>query len=218
MTLYEILGIDKDATFPQVKAAHRKTIAKYHPDRVSGMQNKFQEAQQAYEVLIDQDRRERYDRTGRMDDVKVTPAVIASMIDTILTGVVNIERPDGTTDDPTWENIQRKILDTVVNGRRECVANLKRQRKKLDRLENIAKRFKSKTEQDPIGDAFAAQRIKMTAELHKLQDGLELSIKTEEVFRSYDYEMGEVGTKPEGQFSPAPTRRLSGPVYASSST
>lgn len=216
MTLYEILGLKASATLPQIKAAYRQLSGKYHPDRVPGMENKFQEVKHAYEVLSNEDRRARYDRTGRHDDVKVTPQVVQNMVEQTVVAMINAERPDGTTDDPTWENVRDKVVKTILNGRRETQANLKRENKKLARLDNIAKRFKSKTDADPVGDAFAAQRRRIEAEIHKWQDGLELSFKVEEVFNSYDYEIGEcvgeeVGTKPEGQNSPAPTRRLGGP-------
>lgn len=215
MSLYEVLGIDKTATVSQIKAAHHKLAAKYHPDKVKGMENKFQEMQTAYTILSDLDRRDRYDRTGRFDDIKVTPQVVQLMVEQMITAIVMTETPDGREpDDPTWENIKNKILNTILNGRRECQANLKRQHRFLKRLENIAKRFKSKTDADPVGDAFAARRILLTQELHKFQDGLELSFKTEEVFRGYDYVVGEeVETEPEGHLSPASTRRLSGPRY-----
>jgi curved DNA-binding protein CbpA len=212
VTLYEILGLKKTAADHQVKAAYRRLSAFWHPDnRETGDPDKFHEVKHAYDILSNPDRRERYDRTGRDDDLKVTPRVIQNMVEQTVIAMVNAERPDGTTDDPTWENVRDKILKTIREGRREPQANLKRQRKKLARLDNLAKRFRSKTDSDPIGDAFAAQRRKMLAEIYKWEDGLELSYKTEEVFSQYDYVTGEVGPEPEGQFSPGPTARLSGP-------
>lgn len=212
MTLYEVLGLKSSATNAQVKAGYRRMCGLYHPDRVKGMENKFQEVYRAYQVLVDPDRRSRYDRTGRHDDVKITPLVIQSMVEQTVLAIINAERPDGSTDDPTWENIRQKVVITIQTGRREVVANLKRDKKKLDRLDNVAKRFRSRTEADPIGDAFAAQRRRIVEDIHRLEDGLELSLKTEEVFASYDYVMGEVEPKPEGHFSPDSTRRLRGPV------
>lgn len=218
--LYQVLGLEKGATLSQIKSAYRQLSGLYHPDRVAGMENKFQEVKHAYEVLSNENRRDRYDRTGRDDDIKVTPKVIQSMVEQTMLVVLTAERPDGSTDDPTWEDIRKKILESLATPRRELTQNIKREQKKLTRLDNLAKRFKSKTDADPVGDALAAHRVRIVTEIHKLQDGLELNHKMDEVFRSYDYEIGECvgeenGDETGGTIQPRPHRRLSGPRFLS---
>lgn len=210
MTLYEILGVDKTASVSSTRAAYRRLAALYHPDKVRGMDNKFQEVKHAYEVLADSDRRARYDRTGRDDDIKVTPAKIQSMVEMTVLAIIMAEREDGTTDDPTWEDIRTKVVRSLKDNRREGQLNLKRVNKQIDRLENLAKRFRSKTDADPVGDAFATHRRRMITERNKLQDALELSHKTEEAFTAYDYVTGVVEPESEGQVNPGSTSRLSG--------
>ena len=64
---YEVLGIAKDASADDIKKAYRKCALKYHPDRNPGdaaAEEKFKEANEAYEVLSDEDKRQRYDRFG----------------------------------------------------------------------------------------------------------------------------------------------------------
>ena len=64
---YEILGVQRDASEDQVKKAYRKLAMQYHPDRNSGdsaAAEKFKEASEAYEVLKDAQKRQRYDRYG----------------------------------------------------------------------------------------------------------------------------------------------------------
>lgn len=63
---YEVLGVDKNATDAEIKSAFRKLAKKYHPD-VSKEENaaeKFKEAQEAYAVLSDPEKRKKYDQFG----------------------------------------------------------------------------------------------------------------------------------------------------------
>jgi len=64
---YEILGVAQSATDGEIKSAYRKLALKYHPDRNPGnkeAEEKFKEAAEAYSVLCDEEKRERYDRYG----------------------------------------------------------------------------------------------------------------------------------------------------------
>lgn len=63
---YEILGVSKDASDKDIKSAFRKLAKKYHPDvsKEPDAAEKFKEAQEAYAVLSDPDKRSQYDRYG----------------------------------------------------------------------------------------------------------------------------------------------------------
>ncbi len=66
---YDILGVDKSATQEDIKKAFRKLAMKHHPDRNVGASHaeaeiKFKEAKEAYEVLIDEQKRRLYDQFG----------------------------------------------------------------------------------------------------------------------------------------------------------
>lgn len=64
---YAILEIPKTAGAEEIKKAYRKAAMKYHPDRNPDnkeAEEKFKEASEAYEVLGDPDKRQRYDRYG----------------------------------------------------------------------------------------------------------------------------------------------------------
>ncbi len=64
---YEVLGLKREATADEIKKAYRQHALKNHPDKNPGDQDaesRFKEAAEAYEVLSDQGKRQRYDRYG----------------------------------------------------------------------------------------------------------------------------------------------------------
>ena len=64
---YEVLGVDKNASADEIKKAYRKKAIQYHPDKNPGDKNaeeKFKEAAEAYDVLSDPQKRQRYDQFG----------------------------------------------------------------------------------------------------------------------------------------------------------
>jgi molecular chaperone DnaJ len=65
---YEVLGVSREANTEDIKRAYRRLAKKYHPDlnkdSPKEAEEKFKELSEAYEVLVDQDKRAKYDRYG----------------------------------------------------------------------------------------------------------------------------------------------------------
>ena len=73
---YKTLGVPKDATLATIRSAHRKLVLSCHPDKVQDPAAKivkaeeFHQVQQAYEILSDERRRQRYDEKIKLDELR----------------------------------------------------------------------------------------------------------------------------------------------------
>jgi len=61
---YEVLGLSKGASDDEIKKAFRRAAVEHHPDKAGGDETKFKEINEAYEVLKDSSKRQRYDQFG----------------------------------------------------------------------------------------------------------------------------------------------------------
>jgi curved DNA-binding protein CbpA len=68
---YAVLGVKADATADDVKAAYWRRAKDTHPD-VGGSSREFSDVKLAHAVLSDAERRERYDRTGQVEEPVLT--------------------------------------------------------------------------------------------------------------------------------------------------
>ena len=61
---YEVLGVSKSASADEIKKAFRRQAVQHHPDKEGGSEEKFKEINEAYDVLKDEQKRQRYDQFG----------------------------------------------------------------------------------------------------------------------------------------------------------
>ena len=77
---YKTLNVPKDATLATIRSAHRKLVLSCHPDKVQDESAKkvkaeqFHQVQQAYEILSDDKRRQRYDEKVKLDELRAEMA------------------------------------------------------------------------------------------------------------------------------------------------
>ncbi|HEX9679543.1 MAG TPA: molecular chaperone DnaJ [Candidatus Saccharimonadales bacterium] len=61
---YEVLGVAKGASADEIKKAYRRLAVQLHPDKEGGSEDKFKELNEAYQILSNPDKRQRYDQFG----------------------------------------------------------------------------------------------------------------------------------------------------------
>jgi molecular chaperone DnaJ len=72
-TLYDSLGVKKNASPDEIKKAYRKLVREFHPDKNPGdkaAEDRFKEVQAAYDVLSEPEKRKQYDRLGTADGAR----------------------------------------------------------------------------------------------------------------------------------------------------
>lgn len=72
---YQVLEIEKDADEKTIKKAYKKLAFEWHPDknahRLQEAEEKFKEVSEAYQILMDKEKRERFDRFGTLDENEI---------------------------------------------------------------------------------------------------------------------------------------------------
>lgn len=214
-SLYEVLGVKKNATPDDIKSAYRKMSKSCHPDVEGGSADKFRAVQEAFDVLSNDTRRQRYDKLGRTDEDKVTEKAITDYLDAMMSACVDAEDANGNTDDPSYTDIRERLLITLQKQRVEIADKINKVTRKIRRAEAMIRRFKVKEGLDLVGKALNKKLSLLKSEKYTLDDLKELSLKAEEVFRRYSY---EVGPQSEGQDNQGPTSRRSGVQFLTSGT
>lgn len=147
---YEILGVDKDATPEQINAAYRAKARKEHPD-AGGSTEKFTRVKNASMVLLDPKMRERFDRTGKLEEPEADNrhAKIMEMIANFFISTID------AMDDPRAPSID--TVDLVVVAKEHFKgqidgANNHAQRigVKVKRYKRALKRLKCKKQDDVV--------------------------------------------------------------------
>ena len=99
--LYSILNVPKTASLEDIKKAYKKLAVKYHPDKChnenekKGNEDKFKEINQAYSVLSNPEKRDKYDKFGVVDDAMNTGGGMGMNMDDILNDIFGGGFPSG---------------------------------------------------------------------------------------------------------------------------
>lgn len=144
--LYDDLGVDRDATDDDIKAAYRREVKETHPD-VGGDREAFERVQHAYLVLKDPKRRAKYDETGEDDaEPDNARADILSLIGKAMREVLSGLAEDGRV--LQQEEVTKHIRNWLFQHRDHLRKAIKEAEVEVAKLEELSGRFT----QDGEGD------------------------------------------------------------------
>ena len=142
MTLYDELGVAKDASPEEIKKAYRAQARRAHPDS-GGTPEAFEKLSRAKSVLLDPQRRAEYDRTGRIDEPgpdNDEQQALAAAIQSIQKVVAEIEARGLKIESVDVIDLARSSLQDDI-ARSE--AEIRKATQNAEKTRKFAARFKS---------------------------------------------------------------------------
>lgn len=192
-TLYEILGIARDATEGQIRKAWKNLVKIYHPDMGSAAnRGRFDEVQQAYEILTDQERRSKYDETGVVE--AIVPDQQYQRAITIIAGAMqhaimnNKERL-------TIVDLVARMRDVIEIDRKKVFQNQELCEQFIKDMDRLIGRFK-KTDggQNVLEDMIRANRAQAEKNRENFPRALEDLSKALEILKGYRFDLDKLLT------------------------
>lgn len=185
INLYDVLGIDKDATAEEIKKAYRAKAKKHHEDK-GGDNEQMILINRAYSVLKDPIKRKHYDETGEESSFNFEQK-FAALVQKLFFKVV------GQSASIEHEDLIRKFKEEIQTALSAQEDQLEDLQKALDKLQKIIDRISVKKGPNHIVNVLSNNMI----EMKKLEKNLEIDIlffkDALEVSEHYKYNFDDNG-------------------------
>lgn len=179
-SLYDILGIGKEATGEEIRRAYKGCAQRLHPDKETGDEDAFKEALAAYEVLMDATRRKYYDEHGEIPTER-QDAFISEAIAVILYLVDSV--PDVRSGDLV---AQAKTL--VTRAKNKAEESLQEINAKIDRRKEAASRLScADGEENILASALLADIKTQESALKHVEGMRDEAVRMLEFLSRYSY-------------------------------
>lgn len=193
--LYQILGIRRAAPRDEIQKAYRRKAKTSHPD-AGGSVQAFGELAEAYSVLSDPDRRERYDRTGEIDKPQLSnlDASAVEIIAQKLGLIIHAEQ------DVTSLDIDALIERTVredIDQRKAGIASLRRAIDRATRLRDRVKR-KANGADNMLAKVLDWHEITTRNNILRHEDSVRSMERALEILRDYSFAEELPSAPPDG--------------------
>lgn len=174
--LYETLGVARDASPDEIRAAYRRAARAAHPDREGGSTERMQAVNGAYVVLSDAERRQAYDQGEAADSPDAIPRAI---LRSIFADAIRDDAPD----------VLRYAQDKLRRSEAGARAEADTQRRAINRLEKQRQRITAKGPHDLYHEILEKAISKAKAELQSLEQNLVHAARVREILTA-EYERG----------------------------
>lgn len=182
MSLYDDLGLGKDASKEEIRKAYRRKASEHHPDKDTGNKEKFQVIQHAYDILGDEQRRKRYDSDGTENEQLSIQGQARQQVTVIILKILEQVEPESI-------NMIEAIERTISQGEENAKNAIRTGENKLRKFNQALKRFKQKKK----GVNYIALAIESVVRQHKQQlegvkEQLEIMKEMRKILSEYEYE------------------------------
>ncbi len=184
MTLYEILSVEPKAEQEEIKRAYRKLAQMHHPDK-GGDKDKFQEIQNAYEVLSDDERRKFYDETGETGKAP-------SVIDAAVSELCQLFKATVSSSfDAVYSDLFKQMRNTIKNRLAEMDSAKLMCERAIVKNDKIVKRIKTNAAQNMFAGLAEADSNEKRGQIRQLEHVSKVHNKMLELLTPYSYEFDE---------------------------
>lgn len=192
--LYERLGVPSTATQAQIKQAYRQLAAFYHPDNLeTGNRRMFDAIKEAYDVLMDENKRLQYDLTGNIEKPSIDDPIEVEAREqcaVILSNIISEEA------NPDQVNVLEKMDRVFANMFRQLDERRHQLADRERRTKSLRKRLKRKkgmgNKRGSLLIVMLEHHIKQVSEgKKKLEHDTKVVTRAQEIFNEYNYEVDE---------------------------
>lgn len=183
MNPYETLGVEKDADEDTIKKAYRGKAKAHHPD-AGGEREEFEKVSRAYMVLSNPKARQRYDETGEIktdklnDDQQRAWAIISQFLESLVEAETFTFQTDAVA---MFRDMTKDITAKFTHERTQCT-------RKIEKTEQLLKRFKRKTEgYDLIEDVYKRRIGLLKRQIEAVDDKLRWHALALDIMNAYEF-------------------------------
>ena len=181
-SLYDTLGVNKNASKEDIKSAYREKSKENHPDK-GGDKDKMADISKAYSILSNDSKRNRYDTTGQENDTPFEQKFM-SLIAAHFTEIINRSNVDNDDLIKIFKAIFSEIEKNIHKAKSETNATLKK-------YENVRSRIKSKNDNAII--LFLDSQIKSNKNrIFEIEEESDFLAKARLVLEEYNYNFDEM--------------------------
>lgn len=191
--LYDTLGLNKKASEEEIKNAYRELAKENHPDKnENNSQEKMAEINEAYMILSDKEKREKYDAAGQTKETPFQTKFIG-FVDQLLLKIVNSE-------------LEVKHIDLIAEFKEltgQCIHNINAQvnqkQIQLNKYEILLKRLKTKGD-NTILLAIEESIRSLNGQISAMNMETDFMNKCLDILEEYDYDFDKIKEESQQRF------------------